>query len=376
LRRQAKKAERYRQVKGELRDLELHAASLEILRLAVVERVQLGERQQLETRLGDGLRGLETDEIQLESDRLRLIEEEQRLLHEQQASSQLDARLSVLERDLAHWREQREEAKVRAQIAAQQAEEAKERIASADVERRDIDANVREMQDLSQQDQQQLDRAQEAVVQEQQAMLEIDKALDIRRRDALEFVQQRAQQRTLLSNLERQKMDVQRRLEHAEAEQGALAEESQQSQQKQAQVQVNCQTLENDLRDWSERMAAMRQQLAQVKLDANASEAEVMALRQETSDRRSRLESLEEIARRFEGYSDGVRSLMGVEVGDDGDETLEQKSCGMPVVSGIRGLVTDIVNVEPRYERAIESALGEKLQFLVVEGHRTGMEAI
>ena len=45
-------------------------------------------------------------------------------------------------------------------------------------------------------------------------------------------------------------------------------------------------------------------------------------------------------------------------------------------VDGIDGLVTDIFEVDSQYERAIEAALGDKLQYLIVDSQNAGMQAI
>src|SRR5260370_31298017 len=43
---------------------------------------------------------------------------------------------------------------------------------------------------------------------------------------------------------------------------------------------------------------------------------------------------------------------------------------------GVYGLVADVLRVEPRYERAIEAVLGERLQLVLVESHAAGLKAV
>src|SRR5439155_559864 len=75
------------------------------------------------------------------------------------------------------------------------------------------------------------------------------------------------------------------------------------------------------------------------------------------------LQSLEEIQRNYEGFDRGVRAVM-IQAGSEARE------------KGIFGLVADVVTVTPRFERAIEAALGEKLQHIVVESRNKGLELI
>ena len=74
----------------------------------------------------------------------------------------------------------------------------------------------------------------------------------------------------------------------------------------------------------------------------------------------SRLESLRNIAERYDGYGNSIRRIM------------EQKS-KMP---GIHGVVADIIKVEKKYETAIETALGGSIQNIVTEDEATAKRLI
>ncbi|HSI05115.1 MAG TPA: chromosome segregation protein SMC, partial [Myxococcota bacterium] len=121
--------------------------------------------------------------------------------------------------------------------------------------------------------------------------------------------------------------------------------------------------LAGQISEWRGRVAENRATLETAIRQVGESETRLRSLRDTLAERRSRLESLQEIARRFEGYSDGVRSLMR----PDGGE---------PAVAGIRALITDVLEVPPELERAVEAALGERLQYVVVDAQSVGVTAI
>jgi len=78
----------------------------------------------------------------------------------------------------------------------------------------------------------------------------------------------------------------------------------------------------------------------------------------------SQRESLQEFQDNFEGCSEGVRWIM-------------QKKDGLErVKNGVYGLVADFIEAEPHLEVALESVLGEKLQYVVVKSHAEGVEAV
>ena len=74
----------------------------------------------------------------------------------------------------------------------------------------------------------------------------------------------------------------------------------------------------------------------------------------------SRLESLRNIAERYDGYGNSIRKVM------------EQKSSN----KGLLGVVSDLIQVEKKYEIAIETALGGNIQNIVTEDEETAKRMI
>ncbi|MDP6180384.1 MAG: hypothetical protein QGG48_10880, partial [Desulfatiglandales bacterium] len=78
----------------------------------------------------------------------------------------------------------------------------------------------------------------------------------------------------------------------------------------------------------------------------------------------SRLSSLRSLTENFEGYKIGVRTIMKA-------KDLEARKEGR-----IMGLVADVIQVEPKYEQAVEAVLADKLQYIIVESQKDGKEAV
>lgn len=74
----------------------------------------------------------------------------------------------------------------------------------------------------------------------------------------------------------------------------------------------------------------------------------------------SRLETLKNMAERYDGYGNSIRRVM------------EQRA----KVSGIIGVVADIVKVDKKYEIAIETALGGSIQNIVTDNEQTAKQMI
>jgi len=78
----------------------------------------------------------------------------------------------------------------------------------------------------------------------------------------------------------------------------------------------------------------------------------------------SRLSSLRSLTDNFEGYKIGVRTIMKA-------TDLEARREGR-----IMGLVADVVQVDPKYEQAVEAVLSDTLQYIIVESQKDGKEAV
>lgn len=74
----------------------------------------------------------------------------------------------------------------------------------------------------------------------------------------------------------------------------------------------------------------------------------------ELATNKSRLEILEEARIKYEGYSSGVKSILG------------KRGTDQPKIDGVMDCLANLLNVKKGYEIAIESALGKYLQSIVV----------
>lgn len=96
------------------------------------------------------------------------------------------------------------------------------------------------------------------------------------------------------------------------------------------------------------------------KLSAKQSEFE--QLRRSCDQKRQRLEVLSDVEKNMVGYFSSVKSVM--------------HAAKTGKLSGIHGTVADVISVEKRYGTAIETALGNALQNIIVENEETAKRCI
>jgi len=115
-------------------------------------------------------------------------------------------------------------------------------------------------------------------------------------------------------------------------------------------------SLKDQLANLSRETRELQDQL-QVKTDAYT------ALKEKALKQSSLLSSLQELRGKFEGFHEGVKSLMA---GNTNGNRL----------TGLREVLVDVLKAPAEYEVAVEAVLGEKLQSIIVTSYSDTIEAI
>lgn len=100
-------------------------------------------------------------------------------------------------------------------------------------------------------------------------------------------------------------------------------------------------------------------EIAELAKEIDGTEIQISRKSQEFHREESRLESLRNITERYEGYGNSIKKVM------------EKRD-----TSGVIGVVADIIKVEPKYEIAIETALGGSIQNIVTDNEETAKALI
>ena len=87
------------------------------------------------------------------------------------------------------------------------------------------------------------------------------------------------------------------------------------------------------------------------------------ALRERLQESKSKWASLDALQRNYEGFHAGVRAIM---LKRDEEETIK----------GICGLVAEVIESSADFEKALSAVLGDRLQYIIVQSHDEGIQAI
>jgi chromosome segregation ATPase len=368
LRRQAQKAERYRKYKSEMKDIELWKASHRWLELA-------GEHALVSGRLGDVRTELETvrttwavKDATVIAERAELSLEERRLVGVQEKVYELDNKIRLGDSKIGFELREADELDVRVAHARTEIDEVigqRERGAIELAERRGqldaLEADVeRETGEV---------RAREAAAGEARQMLaNAEGRLDETRGQLAERKTQIATAQAQLQSLAHRRGETSGRLDRVNVETEQHAKGAKDLEREHRRVDNALAELRQtrlDLGSQGEDFAVRREQLS---TEVSRGEAEVETLRTELHRRRSRLQSLEEIQERYEGFARGTRAVM------QGASAFTDRVSSQG--EAIRGVVADVVRAPELLEVAVEAALGDRLGGVLVADAQVGAAAI
>ena len=352
LERQAKKAEKYKRLRGEMREIDLWASSHRYLELTATQKLALGDAERIAGEQVLAEATLEGEEATVTTLREALGTREHALFELEKALQELGnlerlrvSQLEFLEKEAAALETRNEEHRgeiarldgVCAQLGAED-EELRLTVEENEAAQRTL------VDDLSARE-----RARAAVAEEGSR---VQHALDQARSKVAQTRARLEGAKAELIGLERRKVDLTARHDKAQKEREELVK--------------HLSGIEGTLRDAREKLDEVRQMklaleeqkqtvaqdLAEKRERVVELEAKLIALRNELGDKRARQKSLQEIHERFEGFGEGVRTLM----------KWRQQSRE----TGVIGLVADVLSAPAQFEVAVEAALGDRLQAILV----------
>jgi chromosome segregation protein len=364
LNRQARKAEKYKALRARIRELELRLAAARFLELTATRRAAEERQATLRVEEGDLAARLAELDAALESDRSRTAESEARLSELSGREHELASTVRVSEVSLEAAARELGQIAERTQGQATEVEGLKEQAEALAAEREALFRQREELQSLVVNDEGRLGEAETSLKEAVREQGSLSAEADRSRSSASAASSEANGHRTQLAQIERQRADLHARLDRSHGEVDDLRRRAAElDAARSAYVEKLGHTRQLMLR-LDEQRGAQEDLLERTRAEFVQNEAKLITLREELAEKRSRLQSLLEIVRNYEGYGRGVRSLM------------TRAGQGEARDRGVFGLVADVVSAPAEYENAVEALLGERLQYVIVESHSQGVEAI
>ncbi|MFT3842910.1 MAG: chromosome segregation protein SMC [Myxococcaceae bacterium] len=357
LERQAKKAEKYKKLKAEMREIELHSLSHRWLEQLAGKKTLEAQLTQLNESEREKYQALQQAEDTLSSKRLELEREASQLREQSVWVSERSGKLQLEQQKHQHEQADRSaEGEQFNRLSSQRAqdEERKQQLTQG---LSDSETELHTVEAARLDEQVELQVAEEENRRVEKLTKEVGERLQREREAQLLVSTQAANQEAQLSALHEKQVDLQGRRAAVQGEREGLEQELAQVEHARAEVLERLSQTKAAAQDFATRKGEEEARLDRTREEFAENEIQVICLREELADKRSRLNSLLELERNYEGYDRGVRAVMQ-SAGPTADDAK---------AAGIFGLVADAVRAPQEYEKAIEAALGSKLQHVIVE---------
>jgi chromosome segregation protein len=364
LKRQARKAERYKACQEDVERLEVGLTTRHYKAISA----KMHETEAL-------LQSLRDTDLKHESELAKLdaaIEEikQERAAKDKEVSEhkakryQLQRTTDKLEGDLEHSTKDLER-------LITEAEQLKVEIKEIQEKDREISLECGNLDERSLALQQEIEKTKEGVKQEEPAgrvlkerLAGLNQTLEAKKAELMDLATRKAAYQNTLQNTSKTKESLARRLEHVKKEKG-LAETGLVSLEKGlTKAKEQLRALKQDLKEISQSIDSWNRQLLEKRQALGHQVRKVQVLEAEKQKIRSRHAALKKMDENYEWYKDGVRAIMRECNSRDRGQT------------GICGLVADVIEAEPCYEDAVEAVLGETLQYVIISDQDSAVAAI
>lgn len=360
---QAKKAERYRALRQELKEKDLIWAGLQ--RGDLEEDIAAHEEKlaAAEDRAAQLVATLHAREAESEATRLSLLEAEREISAKQESLYQRKVQIQGEEQRVDFYRKDQgrldeAERQTRSELAQVRGKLA---TASEEIE------GLKQAQDNFIQ----LSLFEEAFLRDKDKALEEIKvrirdlraALEQEKEALIDTINEIAQRNNEITAQERQRAATEN--EHSKARTGSaqsaesLASWQEKRRGKNAALNLALARAGEVDKDIEAIAATIRQEVQK----KDNQEQKIAALKERFQEARSQLNTLEELQRNYGGYHEGVRAIMLKRQAETGFD-------------GIYGLVAEVIEAPEDLEKALVAVLGDRLQCVIVRGHEEGLEAI
>ncbi len=365
LNRQAKKAERYQQIRERIQKLDV-LVNLHKHKEFSREIEEIGEllKSLKDADLGHGteLKKLDAAVEDIKLERARLDNE---ISRQKSTRFETQRRIDALENDLSHLRKQVEQREK--EITALQAARSE-----LEIKNRHIAGEVRQSESETVGLNEEIAKAKAELSLEQNDLREmkdrtapLNERLEQYKKQLMELIGQEARINNIYQTTERNRESVERRLKR-------IDEEAAEAEKKVSGLVLAERKMEHELAEHRESIASLNSSIRSLReeLDIKARSLgqqvkTVQSLELNRKEIRSKFLALKKMDENFEWYKDGVKAVLKEAAsGGGGDE------------SGVFGIVADILAPEPGYETAVEAVLGEGLQYVVVRDQKVGESSI
>lgn len=360
LQRQAKKAEKFREIRQELRDIELMFAVGDYQETRRQNREAEQALARLNERMREGFAAAALRESVAEEARLHLAEEEQQLSRAQENIFRIRSELTTAEHLREFQKKEHDQLTVRLErLTAEIADVGGKHAAGAEQQTVLLS---RKTESVQQQDilASALHEAECTLATLADANEHSIKQVESRQQERYQALAEQTRLKGMCEDRERQLQELDERIRRIHGEVVQLQEAADRARAQGAALSGQLSTYRQERNKVAQNLEQLRHRDQDLNSQLSQWEERYHQTRDRQSRAQSRLTSLQELETRFSGYGAGVRALMN-------------DSATRPLFGGV---IADLLQVSPELEVALEAVLGEALQALLCAGDDEAVMAL
>jgi chromosome segregation protein len=374
LKRQAKKAERYKKHQKRIRELDIAIA----LHYYDDYTRKINETDAVLTNLKDTdiehTTRLKNLDAEVEKIKLRRSEKNQEISDQKSRIFEIQRHIDRVENDIDHFRNETERLITECgelESARTNLEEKNRNltseVAQVDTQNIDIQNNIEIVRAT-------IHHERSAAQNIKDRLSVLNQELDTCKADLMDLVAREAQYKNIYQNASRNKESLKRRLKIIDEEEASTQQKVENLRKKKITAQEKFDSYKKEIHELNQRVNKVKTHLQEKSKSLSEQVKRVQTVDLERNQAKSSYAALKKMEDNFEWYKDGVKAVMkknrahkqdvspaGLEVDDN---------------NGILGLMADIVEPKPSYETAVEAVLGESLQYILVKDQKAGLGSI
>ena len=184
----------------------------------------------------------------------------------------------------------------------------------------------------------------------------------------MDLVAQEAKYQNIFQNTSNNKDSLKRRLRRVDEDVVLAGRKVTDFESGEAQATEEVELCRQELEELNQEIESIRESLDEKSKALGEQVRHAQTLELERNKAKSKYSTLKKMEDNFEWYKGGVKAIMKCKEGDDESLPFRRQS--------VLGLAADILEPAPSFETAVEAVLGESLQYILVENQATSADAI
>ncbi|QTA83397.1 Chromosome partition protein [Desulfonema limicola] len=360
LKRQAKKAEHYKNYKARIKTLDIKISLEQYEECS--QKIQENNYilKELKDKDIEHVSGLKKLDATVEEIRVRQIQKDQKISTYKSDKFELQRKIDRIENELSHLKKEAKRLETESLTLQEGCDTLQARTQEIQTEIIEIENRIKSLNIETGLLQAELSKEQEDSQSARDKLASLNRELKDAENQLMELAALESKYQNIKQNVSNNKDNLKRRLKQIDEEVLLAGKNLTILQKKEKESAEELELCRQELQDSAQNINITRKQLSENNQVLGQQVKTVQAIEYNKNKSRSQYSALKKMEDNFDWYKDGVKAVM----------KKEQEN------GRIMGLIADIIEPVPSYESAVEAILGEALQYILVKDIKTGAENI